>query len=235
MALFGEKYGEQVRVVVMDPAYSVELCGGTHVGYTGELGCFRLVAESAVAAGVRRLEALTGEAAESYIQQQMMQFDAVRACMKNPKDLIVSVQQMQNEVGEWRKKYEQLEAKMLEGEANVLLNQQELIGDISFIGTMVEINSADALKKLCYDLIGKLKNGVVVLCANISGKASVAIAVSESLVKEKNIDASAIIKTQVAPLIKGGGGGQKTLATAGGQQADSLPEVVENIKNLIRS
>jgi alanyl-tRNA synthetase len=235
MALFGEKYGEQVRVVVMDPAYSVELCGGTHVGYTGELGCFRLVAESAVAAGVRRLEALTGEAAESYIQQQMMQFDAVRTCMKNPKDLIVSVQQMQNEVVEWRKKYEQLEAKMLEGEANVLLNQQELIGDISFIGTMVEINSADALKKLCYDLIGKLKNGVVVLCANISGKASVAIAVSESLVKEKNIDASAIIKTQIAPLIKGGGGGQKTLATAGGQQADSLPEVVEHIKKLLHS
>ena len=233
MALFGEKYGENVRVVIMDPEYSVELCGGTHVGFTGELGCFRLITESAVAAGVRRLEALTGEAAETYISRQLMQFEEVRTLMKNPKDLKASVQQLQNELGDWRKKYEQLEAKVLEGEAKELLGQKELIGDIQFIGALIEVSSAEALKKLCYDLVGKIQNGIVVLCATISGKASVAIAVSESLVKEKNIDASSIIKTQVAPLIKGGGGGQKTLATAGGQDAEKLKEIPQIIKSLL--
>jgi len=233
MALFGEKYGEEVRVVIMDPEYSVELCGGTHVGYTGELGSFRMVAESAVAAGVRRVEALTGEAAENYVQQQIEQLDSAKLLLKNPKDISASIQQLQNENSEWRKKYEQLEARLLAEECKILLSKAEQIGDVNFIGEEVEVSSPEALKKLTYDLSSKLSNGLVVLCANTGGKASVAVAVAENLVKDKNLDASVIIKTQIAPLIKGGGGGQKTLATAGGQLTDKFEEVINTIKSLL--
>jgi alanyl-tRNA synthetase len=233
MALFGEKYGEEVRVVVMDQEYSVELCGGTHVGYTGELGSFRLISESAVAAGVRRVEAVTGASAEIFIQDQMSQLDAINALMKNPKDLVVALKQLQEDHAEWRKKYEQQESRLLAIESKTLLARQELINGIVFIGTQTEVNTADSLKKLCYDMISQIQNGVVVLCADIAGKASVALAISESLTKEKQLDASAIIKSCVAPLIKGGGGGQKTLATAGGQNTENLAQVINSVKALL--
>jgi alanyl-tRNA synthetase len=191
------------------------------------------VAESAVAAGVRRVEAYTGEAAENYIQQQIAQLDAAKLLMKNPKDISLSVEQLQNENNDWRKKYEQLEARLLAGECKILTGKAEQIGGVSFVGEEVEVSSPEALKKLTYDLSSKLSNGLVVLCANTGGKASVAVAVAENLVKDKNLDASVIIKTQIAPLIKGGGGGQKTLATAGGQLTDKFEEVINTIKSLL--
>jgi len=233
MALFGEKYGNEVRVVVMDSAYSVELCGGTHVGYTGELGQFRLVSESAVAAGVRRIEALTGRAAEEFIQQELSQLEQVKSLLKNPKDLSIAVQQLQQDLTDSRKKYEQLELKLVAGETASLLSKVEQIGECSFIGAEVEVSSADMLKKLTYDLSQKIKDGVVVLCSSIGGKASVAVAVAQSLVDSRKLDASSMIKTQIAPLIKGGGGGQKTLATAGGQQPENFKQVIEAVKSLL--
>jgi alanyl-tRNA synthetase len=114
-----------------------------------------------------------------------------------------------------------------------LLSKEEKIGTSSFIGAEVEIGSADALKKLTYDLSLKLNEGLIVLCANIGGKAAVALSVSQSLVGSKNIDASAIIKTKIAPMIKGGGGGQKTLATAGGQITEHFEQVIEEVKSLL--
>ncbi len=234
MALFGEKYGDIVRVVVMDEKYSIELCGGTHVGYTGELGYFKMVSESAVAAGVRRIEAVSGTAAEQYVHDELILLAAVKDSLKNAKDPVQAVASLQDELSQLKKKAEQLENQILLGLRNELLPQKEIINNISLIAKTVDLSSADAVKKLAFDLSQQLVNGVVVLCANIAGKATVAIAVSDSLVKEKNIDASKLIKEMVAPLIKGGGGGQKTLATAGGQDASQFAHLIQEINRLLK-
>ncbi len=233
MALFGEKYGDVVRVVIMDPAYSVELCGGTHVLSTGELGLFKLTSESAVAAGVRRMEALCGRQAEEYMNEQLQLISNLREALKNPRDLQKAIENLLAENAELKKHAEALEARQLVGIRNELLQKDEIINSVNFIGAIVEVSSADALKKLCTDLKNHLRDHVAVLCANIGGKPFVAVGISENVTAAKHLDAGKIIKEQVAPLIKGGGGGQKTLATAGGQQADKLAEVIEAVKKLL--
>jgi alanyl-tRNA synthetase len=233
MALFGEKYGDVVRVVIMDPDYSVELCGGTHVGATGELGLFKLTSESAVAAGVRRVEAICGTQAEEYVNSQLQLISSLKETLKNPKDILKAVENLQNENAELKKHLESLEARQLVGIRNELLAKDEIINGLTFIGDIVEVSNADALKKLCFDLKNHLQDYVAVLCANIGGKPFVAVGISDTVVTAKSLDAGKIIKEKVAPLIKGGGGGQKTLATAGGQDAGKLEEVITAVKNML--
>jgi len=233
MALFGEKYGDIVRVVIMDPAYSIELCGGTHVGHTGELGFCKIKHESAVAAGVRRIEAVSGKAAEALIQEQFEQVSQIREALKNPKEISKAVEALQADNNELRKRIESLEAKQLIVTKNELLSQTETIQGITFLGAVVEVSSADSLKKLCFEMKTALTNYVVVLAAQVDGKAQVAILLDEAVSVSKGLEAPKIIKEQVAGLIKGGGGGQKTLATAGGQDASNLPAVIEKVKALL--
>ena len=233
MALFGEKYGEVVRVVIMDPKYSIELCGGTHVGSTGELGYFKILSEGAVAAGVRRIEAVSGAAAETYLNNQLQSLSALKEQLKNPKDLLKAVETLVAENTDLRKKLERMEAKQLVGIRNELLQKDEIINGITFIGDIVEVSNADALKKICFDLKNNLSDYVVVLCANIDGKPSVAIGIADTVVAAKGLDAGKIIKEHIAPLIKGGGGGQKTLATAGGQDVSNLDQVITKVKSLL--
>jgi alanyl-tRNA synthetase len=233
MALFGEKYGDVVRVVIIDPAYSVELCGGTHVGATGELGLFKLKHESAVAAGVRRIEAICGLAAEQYINEQLSQLHQVKEELKNPADLLKAVQNLVAENNDGKKKLEHLENRMMVGIRNELLHKDEIINGVTFVGDIVEVGNADALKKLCFDLKNNLNDHVVVLCANIGGKPFVAVGIADTVAAAKGLDAGKIIKEHIAPLIKGGGGGQKTLATAGGQDASNLQQVIAKVKSLL--
>jgi len=234
MALFGEKYGDQVRVVVMDPAYSIELCGGTHIGSTGELGLFKIKHESAVAAGVRRIEAVTGGAAEALVQEQFAQVRSLKELLKNPKDIGKAIEALLAENTTLGRRIESLEARQLVGIRNELLQQDEIINQVNFIGAIVEVSHPDALKKLCFDLKNSLRDHLAVLCSNIDGKAFVAIGMSDTVATAKNLDAGKIIKELVSPLIKGGGGGQKTLATAGGSAAAGLREVIETVKGLIK-
>lgn len=233
MALFGEKYGDVVRVVVIDTNYSVELCGGIHVGATGELGLFKLTSESAVAAGVRRVEAICGKQAEGYVNEQLNLINSLREALKNPKDIQKAIENLQNENAELKKHVDSMEARQLVGIRNELLQKDEIINSINFIGDIVEVSNADALKKLCFDLKNHLRDHVAVLCANIGGKPYVAVGIADTVVAAKGLDAGKIIKEQVAPLIKGGGGGQKTLATAGGQDAGKLQQVIEEVKKLL--
>jgi len=151
MALFGEKYGDVVRVVVIDPSYSTELCGGTHIGSTGELGYFTITTESAVAAGVRRIEALAGESAGKFVGAELEQLGQVRETFKNPKDLGKAVDQLQQENADLKKRIEHLENRMLVGIRNELLQKDEILNNVSFIGQIVEVPHADALKKICAD------------------------------------------------------------------------------------
>ncbi|MEO5647764.1 MAG: alanine--tRNA ligase, partial [Chitinophagaceae bacterium] len=239
MALFGEKYGDKVRVVIIDPAYSIELCGGTHVGNTGELGFFKLTHEAAIAAGVRRIEAVAGISAEKYLESRLQELKQVREQLKNPKDLAKTVSGLLTENSDLLKQLQKLEQKHLGSLKEKLLTQQHAfdLGEGTkgtFIGEIVEVNNADALKKLCFDLKPDLKNYMVALASNIEGKAQVVIMLDEAVVTIKGLEAPKLIKEYVAPLIKGGGGGQNTLATAGGQDASNLPAVIEKLRELVR-
>ncbi len=233
MALFGEKYADTVRVVMIDPAYSIELCGGTHVGSTGELGIFKIKHETAVAAGVRRIEAVCGKAAEKMINEQFEQIRQIREALKNPANIIRSLESIQAENTTLLKRIESLEARQLVGIRNELLHKDEIIDNVSFIGDIIEVPNADALKKLCFDLKNHLHDHLVVLCANIGGKANIAISISETVVAAKKMDAGKIINEHVKQLIKGGGGGQATLATAGGQDVSRLQDVIAAVKALL--
>jgi alanyl-tRNA synthetase len=234
MALFGEKYGDIVRVVIIDPKYSIELCGGTHVTATGELGFFKIKHESAVAAGVRRIEAVSGNAAEELINEQFAQIRVIRDNLKNPADISKAVETLVAESSELKKRIESLEAKQLIVIKNELLQKVQNIHNMSFIGAVIEVPNADALKKLCFELKPALTNYVVVLAAAIDGKANVAVLLDEAVSVSKNLEAPKIIKEQIASLIKGGGGGQKTLATAGGTDTSNLQQVIEKVKALLQ-
>ncbi len=233
MALFGEKYGDIVRVVIMNTNYSIELCGGTHVGSTGELGLFKVKSETAVAAGVRRVEAVCGNAAETLINSAFTEIASINRLLKNPKDISKSIENLQNENASLKKHIDALDARQLVIIRKELLQKDEIINNITFVGQIIEVSSADALKKLCFELKNKLHDHLIVLCANIDGKPFVAIGISDTVSAVKNLDAGKIIKEIVAPLIKGGGGGQKNLATAGGQDVSNLKEVIAKIKSLL--
>lgn len=238
MALFGEKYGDTVRAVIIDPAYSIELCGGTHVGHTGMIGVFTILAESAVAAGVRRIEALTGPAAIQFFAEKVAQSKQIVELLK-AKDPLKAVEKLMEDKAALEKRIEMMEARQLVGIRNELLAKDELVNittnagqefAINFVGDIVEVSSMEALRKLSLDFKNHLRDHVIVLCSNIGGKANVVVAVSDTVANATNIDAGKIIKNVVAPLIKGGGGGQKTLATAGGQEVGQLKDVIQQVK-----
>ncbi len=232
MALFGEKYGNVVRVVTAGPDYSVELCGGTHVIHTGMIGMFTIISESAVAAGVRRIEAVTGAVAMRYLFDRVGQYKNINELLKT-KDPLKAIEKLIDDKNALEKKVESLEARHLVQVRNELLQKDEIINGVTFVGDIVEVGSADALKKLCYDLKNKLHDYVAVVCANIGGKPFVAIGISDTVAVARQLDAGKIIKEHISTLIKGGGGGQKTLATAGGQDASNLQGVIEAVKNLL--
>lgn len=232
MALFGEKYGDVVRVVTINPSFSVELCGGTHVGYTGMIGSFVITAESAVAAGVRRIEALTGGAAFRYFADRVEQTKVLVELLKT-KDPVKTIEKLLEDKSALEKKVEAYEAKELAALSKELAVHAEEVNGVQFLAQTVEASGVDALKKVAYDMRLHLKNYLVVLTANVGGKAAVAIAIDEALATEKGLDAGKLIKQHVAPLIKGGGGGQKALASAGGQDVSQLEAVWAAVKSVL--
>ena len=233
MALFGEKYGDVVRVVIMDPQYSVEFCGGTHIGATGEIGLFKFLSEGAVAAGVRRIEAVTGANAMNFVNEQLAQLKEVKAALKNPKELLKAVEGLIQDKAGLEKQLELLEGEKVKQLSADLLKKVENINGINFIGSVLNVNNADALKQLCFQLKNELSDFVFIFAANVGGKASVALMIADNLVAAKGLEAPKIIKEKIAPLIKGGGGGQKSFATAGGQETDKLTQVISEIKGLL--
>ncbi|MGN6267703.1 MAG: alanine--tRNA ligase [Ginsengibacter sp.] len=233
MALFGEKYGDVVRVVIMDPQYSIELCGGTHVGNTGELGFFKIINETAVGAGLRRIEAVSGKAAEDVINSELNELKLLKQQLKNPKDSVKALENLVAERDELHKQVNQMELELL-GTVKEQLNENFiLINGVHFAGQLVQVSNVGALKKLATLVLNNHENYLIILCAQINGKANVVVAVDEKFIASKNTDAVKIIKEQVSPLIKGGGGGQKTIASAGGQDASRLEEVIQRVKDLL--
>jgi alanyl-tRNA synthetase len=216
-----------VRVVIMDEHYSIELCGGTHVGSTGELNLFKIISEGAVAAGVRRVEALAGCKAEAFINSELEKLNALKAEFKNPKDIVAAVQQMADEKSRWQKQAEQLEQRFLQIQAKELLPQVETVSNTQFLGAHVEVSGGESLRNLAFEIRNRLQGNYVVCLTTVAdGKSFVVLLTND----DAPYDCSKWIKETVAPLINGGGGGKKSLATAGGQNASQLPQVIAAIK-----
>ncbi len=233
MALFGEKYGDTVRVVTIDPTYSIELCGGTHVGNTGELGFFKIINETAVGAGLRRIEAMSGKAAEEFINKELEELKLIKEQLKNPKDTLKALESLLSEKEKLNKEVDYLELQILNTVNEQISKNSILVNGVNFIGETVSVSNADALKKLVSLLKENVKDFLIVLAANIDGKANVVVAIDEKVASTKKLDAAKIIKENVAPLIKGGGGGQKTLASAGGQESSNFKEIIEEVKSIL--
>ena len=198
---------------------------------TGELGFCVITSESGVAAGVRRIEAVTGFAAEEVSKEEKALIKQLSDLLKNPRDLVKAVENQQEELQSTKKQLESTEGKLAGFIKSELSSRTTVINQIQFVGEVVEVSNSEMLKKLCNDLSTTIPNALVVLGAVVAAKPFVAIGIADSLVTEKGLDATQLIKTKVAELIKGGGGGQKTLATAGGQNATALSAAIEAVKS----
>lgn len=227
MALFGEKYGDTVRVIKFGD--SVELCGGTHVRSTGEIGLFKITSESAVAAGVRRIEAITSQKAEAYFEKKATTLDEIALAFKNPKDILKAVTDLQAKNISLQKEIEQLKkGRAMQVKADLKSNIVELNG-VNYLGAIVDLD-AGSIKDILFNLKGEVDNFVGVIGGKDSGKCSLSIIAADNVTKEKDFHAGNIIR-EVSKLIQGGGGGQPNFATAGGKNADGLSEAIAQVKS----
>jgi len=231
-ALFGEKYGEVVRVITFDAKFSMELCGGTHVPATGQIGYFKIISESAVAAGVRRIEAITGEAAEAYINQQNKLVSELKNLLKNPKDLAKSVESLLEENSKLKKEIERNILEKSAGLKHELAAKAVSVNGVNLITERVDLPSADAVKNLAYNLKDIVQDLFLVLATEADGKPGLTVMISENLVDNKGLHAGNIVR-ELAKEIKGGGGGQPFYATAGGKDASGLDAALRKAKTLI--
>ncbi len=231
-ALFGEKYGDKVRVITFDETFSKELCGGTHVKATGFIGFFKITSESAVAAGVRRIEAITGIVAENFINEQSKLVNQLKDLLKNPKDIAKSVESLLDENTKLKKEIEKSILEKSSGLKNELAKKVENINGINFIAQKVELPNADAIKNLAYQLKDIVSDLFLVLAADIDGKPNLTVMLSENLVKDKGLNAGNIVR-ELAKEIQGGGGGQPFFATAGGKDLSGLDRALEKAKSFV--
>jgi len=232
MALFGEKYGDSVRVISFDPAYSVELCGGTHVKATGNIGLFKITSEGSVAAGVRRIEAITAEAAEKLVYEQQSLIQELKEMLKAPKDVKSAVKTLLDQKSALEKELNKAKAAQAKDIKGDLIKAAVTQNGVNKIISKVTLPDADVLKQLAFDLRKEVDGLFMVLAADIAGKPQIAVAISDALVKDKNLNAGNIIR-DLAKNIKGGGGGQPFFATAGGKDISGLDKVVSDAEKLI--
>jgi alanyl-tRNA synthetase len=231
MALFGEKYGDEVRVITFDPAFSIELCAGTHVPATGQIGFFKIISEGAIAAGIRRIEAVTGEKAEEYFYEQLALIDEVREVLKNTKDPVKGVKNLVDENKTLQRKIEGLNRYRAEVLKTDLLRNAEKINGITFIGARLELDTKTA-KDLAFSMSDQEENLFVLFITISEEKVNISLMLSASLVKEKGLHAGNLVK-ELAREINGGGGGQAHFATAGGTDARGIPVVIEKARKIV--
>ncbi len=232
MALFGEKYGERVRVITFDPDYSVELCGGTHVEATGQIGLFKITSESAIAAGVRRVEAVTGKLAEEFVNEQLTELDGIREQYKNNKNVLQAVIHTLEENKRLEKALEKLQKEKALQISDTLFQRADRVGDIQFIAQKVDLDINQA-KDLSYKLRQMGEQVFVILGLENDGKVNLVVSISDELVK-KGYHAGNIIR-EAAKKIRGGGGGQPHMATAGGQDVNGLHDAFETAKEMLKA
>jgi alanyl-tRNA synthetase len=219
MALFGEKYGDKVRVVEFGK--SVELCGGTHVKATGSIGIVKIVSEGAIAAGIRRIEAVTASKAEEYINERLKTVDEIGILLKSSSGITESIEKLLVENNSLKKSIEKLQVQSITAKLKELVEKALKINNIRFVSGQIETDSAEVLKNIAYQLRTSSDNTVMAIGSEHGGKANILVTVSDDLVKERNLSAIAIIK-EISGEINGGGGGQPFLATAGGKNPEGI-------------
>jgi len=232
IALFGEKYDDTVRVVEFGK--SVELCGGTHVKHTGSIGIVKIISESAIASGVRRIEAITALKAEKYIREKIRTIDEVASLLKSPGNITDSIDKLIYENTKLKKiieKHQEQSANMIMKE---LLKKEVLINKIRFVSGRIETDSPDVMKNIAYQVRRSSDNIVMVIGSEHKGKANILVHVSDNLVNEKNINAVTIIR-EIAAEIKGSGGGQPFLAIAGGKYPAGIESAISKATDIIKT
>jgi len=231
MMLFGEKYGETVRMITFDPAYSAELCGGCHVGRTGQIGSFKIISESAIAAGIRRIEAITSVEAEKFINRELDELNEIRSLLKSSGNAAGMVSQLQEENKALRKQVEKLMSEKAADFQDTLKNKIEEINGVRVLAGIVPLSDTKALKTLSYNLEKELGNILIAFGMESDGKPQLMITISQSLT-EKGYHAGTMIR-EIAKEINGGGGGQAFFASAGGSDPSGLKRALERLKNMI--
>lgn len=229
MALFGEKYGDNVRAIRFGE--SVELCGGTHVKNTGDIWYFKITSEGAVASGIRRIEAISGNGVKQYFANEENTLKEIKQSLKNPQDVVKSVNSLQDENIKLKKQIEQLlkdKAKNLKGE---LLSEIKEINGVKFLAKKVDLD-ANGAKDLAYELGNNLDNLFLVLGSITEDKPMLTCYISKELVSAKNLNAGAVVR-ELGKYIQGGGGGQSFFATAGGKNPNGLDEALANAKSFV--
>lgn len=231
IALFGEKYGDFVRVIKF--GQSVELCGGTHVPSTGQIGLFVITSESAISAGVRRIEAITGEKAEAFFKKQQDELSEVKAILNNTQNLKKTVEELVAQNSKLQKQIEEFERQAAAGIKQELKNKVQAIAGVNVIAEVISLDSAQAVRDLAYQLKGEVENLFLVLGSAISGKPSITVMIADNLVAEKGLNAGAIVR-EAAKEMQGGGGGQAYYATAGGKDVNGLAAAVAKAKTFVK-
>ena len=232
MALFGEKYGDFVRVITFDPKFSVELCGGTHVPATGNIGVFKILSESSVAAGVRRIEAVTGPGALDFFNNSLALLNELKSLLKNPKDVAASLQSLVEEKHALEKKFELVNQEKANAIREQLAQKAVKTNGHTLIIEKVSVPNAEALKNIAYALRNQIDDLLLVLAAEIEGKPQVTVMLGEKVVQASKFHAGNMVK-ELAREIDGGGGGQPFFATAGGKKLEGLDAVVTRAKAMV--
>ena len=234
MALFGEKYGDVVRVINVGD-YSKELCGGKHVNRTGDIGCFKIISETAIAAGVRRIEAITGETMLKLARENERLLEEITTLLG------VSREQLPNRIEKLLIDYKNLEKQLhknnkadLEQEIDTLLEKAEMIGELKVFTYQANVKSLAELKEIGDLVRDKLHNGIGVIAGVIDEKPSIAVVVTDLAIKQYGLKAGDIVR-ELGRILGGGGGGQAHLATAGGRFTDKIPEALQAVIPLIKS
>ena len=233
MMLFGEKYGENVRVITFDKNFSRELCGGTHVQATGEIGLFKIVSESAVAAGIRRIEAVTAENAEKYFLSQLDELNEIRTLLKGAQDPVKALTSMQEELRSLKKQVEQLVAEQAQALKSQLRVQVQQVNGVNFLAAKLPLQDSNAVKTLAYQLESEIGNACIVFGAEVDGKPQLMVAISRELTENgRGLHAGNMVR-ELAKEIQGGGGGQPFFASAGGKDASGLDRALAKAKELV--
>ncbi|MFO7613499.1 MAG: DHHA1 domain-containing protein, partial [Bacteroidales bacterium] len=233
MALFGEKYGEAVRVITFDPEYSVELCGGTHVHATGQIGFFKIISEGAIAAGVRRIEAVTGERAEAYVYEKQMIVSEIQEQLKGARDLAKGVKSLVEENKALQRKIDELNRFRVESMKTDLINGAETINGIRFIASKLDTDAAMA-KDLAFALNDDDVHQMILFITTTADKVNITLMLSAALIREKELHAGNMIR-ELAKAVNGGGGGQPHFATAGGNNPKGIAQAMEKAREIAKS
>ncbi len=232
MMLFGEKYGDKVRMITFDPDFSVELCGGTHVNATGKIGYFRFVQETSVAAGIRRVEAVAGKSADLELRKEKQILEKVKATVGAQGDLVESVESLIEKNKQLEKELKQLKQQQAGGALDSVLSGAKEVSGIELYTGMINGADMNTLKQLGYDALKKKKNNSVVVLASSDpdeGKVYLMAAVTDDVV-QKGIKAGAMVSV-LGKIVGGGGGGQPTIATAGGRFPEKIDEALNEAEN----